>query len=138
MIVATWEPHQAAVVAAIHDAGLELQVILNKRAVMILPLGVNKATGLAVALEELGLSPSDVVAVGDAENDLAFLAACGCGVAVANALPMLKERSHLVTRGDHGAGVTEVIDGLLMDDLKTALQSRGVPIVTVAAPGRAS
>lgn len=105
---------------------------------MILPSGVNKATGLAVALDELGLSPQNVVAVGDAENDVAFLAACGCGVAVANALPSLKDQAHFVTRGDHGAGVSEVIDGLLQDDLKTALQGRSVPVATVAEPGRAS
>ena len=40
---------------------------------MVLPAGVNKATGLAAALAELGLSPHNVVGVGDAENDHAFL-----------------------------------------------------------------
>ena len=49
VIVATWEPHQAAVLDAIRHLGLELQVIFNKGAVMVLPSGVNKATGLAVA-----------------------------------------------------------------------------------------
>ena len=59
---------------AIRDLGLELQVIFNKGAVMVLPSGVNKATGLDAALDELGLSPHNVVGVGDAENDHAFLA----------------------------------------------------------------
>jgi HAD superfamily hydrolase (TIGR01484 family) len=117
VIVATWEPHQAAVLDAIHGLGLELQVIFNKGAVMVLPSGVNKATGLLAALDELGLSPHNAVAAGDAENDHALLAACECGVAVANALPALAEHADLVTRGDHGAGVVELIDGLLADDL---------------------
>jgi HAD superfamily hydrolase (TIGR01484 family) len=117
VIVATWEPHQAAVLDAIRDMGLELHVIFNKGAVMILPTGVNKATGLATALDELGLSPHNVVGVGDAENDHAFLALCECAVAVSNALPALKERADLVTAGDHGAGVAELIDRLLADDL---------------------
>ena len=47
MIVATWEPHETAVLRTIRDQGLELQVIFNKGAVMVLPAGVNKATGLA-------------------------------------------------------------------------------------------
>src|SRR5204863_455237 len=55
--------------------------------------------------------------VGDAENDHAFLAYCERGVAVANALPALKEMADLVTRADHGAGVVELIDHLLADDL---------------------
>jgi hydroxymethylpyrimidine pyrophosphatase-like HAD family hydrolase len=117
VIVATWEPHQAAVLDAIRHLGLELQVIFNKGAVMVLPSGVNKATGLAAALEELGLSPHNAVGVGDAENDHAFLAACECAVAVANALPTLKERADWVTRGDHGAGVIDLAEGLITDDL---------------------
>jgi HAD superfamily hydrolase (TIGR01484 family) len=117
VIVATWEPHQAVVLEVIKELGLELQVIFNKGAVMVLPSGVNKATGLAAALEELGLSPHNVVGVGDAENDHAFLAFCECAVAVANALPTLKERADYVTSGDHGAGVVELIDKLIRDDM---------------------
>jgi hydroxymethylpyrimidine pyrophosphatase-like HAD family hydrolase len=118
VIVATWRPHETATLEVIRNLGLELQVIFNKGAVMILPSGVNKATGLAAALSELGLSTHNVVAVGDAENDHAFLSACECAVAVANALPTLKERADVVTTGDHGAGVTEIVDGLLASDLR--------------------
>ena len=117
VIVATWEPHQAAVAEVIREAGLGLQVILNKRAVMILPPGVNKATGLAAALDELGIAPENVVAVGDAENDREMLELCGCSAAVANALPALKGCVDVVTRAGHGAGVTELIDALIADDL---------------------
>ena len=85
---------------------------------MVLPSGVNKATGLGAALAELGLSPHNVVAVGDAENDHALLQSCECGAAVANALPALKARADLVLERDHGAGVRELIDRLLEDDLR--------------------
>jgi hypothetical protein len=84
---------------------------------MVLPSGVNKASGLTRALERLKLSPHNVVGVGDAENDLGFLALCECGVAVANALEAVKKAAAWTTRGDHGAGVIEVIDALLADDL---------------------
>jgi HAD superfamily hydrolase (TIGR01484 family) len=117
VIVAAREPHQAEVLEAIRELGLELHVIFNKGAVMVLPSGVNKATGLAAALEELALSPHNVVGVGDGENDHAFLAGCECAAAVANALPAVRDRADLVTRGDHGAGVVELIDRLLADDL---------------------
>jgi HAD superfamily hydrolase (TIGR01484 family) len=126
-IVATWQPHAGAVLDAIRATGLDLQVILNKRAVMVLPTGVNKATALA----ELGLDPADVVAVGDAENDEAFLAHCGFGAAVANAVPSLEERAKLVTRGDHGAGVAELIDGLLAGCFRDALPT----VASEPAPG---
>src|SRR3954447_6075330 len=76
VIIATWEPHEKTVLETIRDCGLELQVIFNKGAVMGLPAGVNKATGLATALAELELSPHNTVGIGDAENDHAFLSFC--------------------------------------------------------------
>ncbi|HEY7067297.1 MAG TPA: HAD hydrolase family protein [Chloroflexota bacterium] len=117
VIVATWEPHEQAVLDAIRELGLELQVIFNKGAVMVLPAGVNKSSGFQAALDELGLSPHNAVGTGDAENDHAFPALCECAVAVANALPAVKERADSVTAGDHGAGVVELIERLLRDDL---------------------
>lgn len=117
-IVATWEPHEAAVLEVIRDLGLELQIIFNKGAVMILPPGVNKAAGLAAALEELELSRHNVVAVGDAENDHAFLRASGCAAAVANALPMLKEIADIKLVRDHGAGVVELIERICCEDAR--------------------
>ena len=117
VIVATWEPYQQIVLDTIRDLGLELQVIFNKGAVMILPSGINKAFGLKKALTELGFSLHNVVGVGDAENDHAFLTASEYGVAVANALPMLKEQADLVMTKDHGEGVEELIDLIINKQL---------------------
>ncbi len=119
VIVATWQPHEPTVLEAIRDLGLELQVIFNKGAVMILPSGVNKATGLAAALSDLKLSAHNVVGIGDAENDHAFLQLCECSAAVANALPAVIDHADIVTRAGHGAGVRELIDELLEDDLRS-------------------
>ncbi|MBZ9964585.1 HAD family hydrolase [Mesorhizobium sp. BR1-1-2] len=115
-VVATWEPQEAAVLSEIKELGLELEIIFNKGAVMVLPSGVNKATGLACALEELGFSAHNVVGVGDAENDHAFLRAVGFGVAVANALPTVKETADFVTASPRGAGVVELIEQLISRD----------------------
>ena len=109
-IVATWEPHQAAVLEAIREHGLEHQIVFNKGAVMVLPPGINKAAGLETALKELGLSYHNVVGVGDAENDQAFLQNCGCAVAVANALPAVKQTSHICLTSDNGDGIIELIE----------------------------
>ena len=116
-IVATWEPHETTVLQIIRDMGLELQVIFNKGAVMVLPAGVTKASGLLHALQEVKLTPHEVVGVGDAENDHAFLSMCECSCAVSNALPSLKERVDYVASRDHGGGVAEVIEMLAGNDL---------------------
>jgi phosphoglycolate phosphatase (TIGR01487 family) len=124
VIVATREPHETTVLEVIKALGLELQVIFNKGAVMVLPSGVNKATGLKAALEELGLKPEQAIGVGDAENDHAFLELCGCAVAVGNALPAVKERAHLVTEATHGAGVQELIHRWLSGDLNAEVAQK--------------
>ena len=112
-IVATVEPHEHIVLAAIRDLGLEWHVIFNKGAVMALPAEVTKATGLAPALAAIGIAAADTVGVGDAENDQAFLRVCGLAVAVENALDSVKSIAHVVTAGARGAGVTELIDRVL-------------------------
>jgi HAD superfamily hydrolase (TIGR01484 family) len=128
-IVATWEPHEIAVLGAIRDLGLEMQVIFNKGAVMALPSGINKATGLSAALAELGLSHHNAIGIGDAENDHAFLALCECSVAVSNALPLIKERADLVTSDDHGDGVIELIDRIISSDLtEVRLERHHIPL----------
>ena len=113
VVVATWEFHRKSVEEAIREFGLDLQIVMNKGSVMALPAGVDKASGLAVALGELRIAARDVVAVGDAENDLAFMAACGRSAAVANALPEVKAAADVVTIGERGAGVVELIDAIL-------------------------
>ncbi len=117
VIVATWEPHETTVLQTIRDLGLELQIIFNKGAVMILPTGVNKATGLRAALAKLGISHHNTVGIGDAENDEAFLKTCGVSVAVDNALDVVKKQVTIVTGGARGAGVRELIDQLIENDL---------------------
>jgi HAD superfamily hydrolase (TIGR01484 family) len=136
VIVATWEPHQDKVLQSIRDLGLDLQVIFNKGAVMILPSAVNKATGLVKALGDLGLSRHNTVGVGDAENDHALLELAECGVAVANALPVLKERADLVLEGDHGAGIIELIDRMIDDDLASVPLVRRAIVLGKTKDGR--
>ncbi|AOE60635.1 HAD-IIB family hydrolase [Pseudomonas corrugata] len=115
-VIATWHPFEGAVITSIRELGLELQMTFNKDAVMVLPSGVNKASGLSAALLRLGICELNVVGVGDAENDHAFLAICGCSAAVNNAIESIKAQADICLRNDHGQGVCELIDMLLEKD----------------------
>jgi HAD superfamily hydrolase (TIGR01484 family) len=119
VMVATREPFQDLVLDTIRAMGLALHVEFNKGAVMILPAGTTKGTGLAAALQDMGLLPEGVIGVGDAENDQSLLALCGCAVSVANAIPSLKLRSDWVTPSAEGPGVVELVDRVLADDLRS-------------------
>jgi hydroxymethylpyrimidine pyrophosphatase-like HAD family hydrolase len=126
VIVATWEPNETEVLTVIRELGLDLQVIFNKGAVMVLPAGVNKASGLSAALDKMGLSVHNTVAVGDAENDLSFLKLCELSVAVANALPSVKSEVDWITEAARGDGVIELIERLLTLDLTEDLRESSI------------
>lgn len=112
-MVATVRPHETTVLEAVRDLGLELQIVFNREAVMVLPAGVNKASGLTAALTELALSPHNVIGIGDSENDHAFLSLCEYSAAPANAVPAVKEAADHRTTESEGAGVAEFITGWL-------------------------
>lgn len=115
-LVATREPYAESCLAAIREAGVERSLVFNKGALMLLPGGVTKGTGVEAALAAMELSPHNLLGIGDAENDHAFLGMCECAVAVADAVPALRERADYVTRGGAGAGVVEFIEEHLLED----------------------
>ena len=113
-IVATVAPYDREARDAIRELGLDWQVIMNRESAMLLPSGINKASGLRVALRELGLKPVETCAIGDAENDRELFASAGFRAAVANAVPSLKAMADVVTRAPEGAGVAELVRELLV------------------------
>jgi hydroxymethylpyrimidine pyrophosphatase-like HAD family hydrolase len=117
VIVATHAPQETLVLEIIRELGLELHVIFNREAVMVLPAGINKASGTKLALRNLGMSPHELVAIGDAENDHSFMRLAECPVAVANAVDSIKAMAAFVTKGAAGQGVIELIDQLIANDL---------------------
>jgi hypothetical protein len=123
-IVATASGNAVVVAETLAALGLDWRPILNKDSVMCLPPGVDKASGLAAALDAVGLSAEHVLGVGDAENDRAFLAVCGVSAAVANALDDVKASVDIVAPQDDGAGVAWLIDRLLEDPEGFAQRAR--------------
>ena len=68
-IVATARTNEAEVAAALEALELPWRMIFNKDSVMVLPDGVDKASGLVAGLLALGLTPPDALGVDVCEND---------------------------------------------------------------------
>jgi HAD superfamily hydrolase (TIGR01484 family) len=115
IIVGTGSALAEEVTSIVKTLGLDLVAILNKDSVMFLPAGVDKASGLAAGARLLDCHLSEIVAIGDAENDLAFLSACGFSVAVRNAIDALKDVADFVTPLPNGEGVTQFIRDHILD-----------------------
>ena len=86
VVVGTWEQHTPAVLDVIRTCGIDAQVAFNRAAVMLLPSGLNKATGVRHALAVLGRSERNMIAFGDAENDQPLLAAAELAVTARGAV----------------------------------------------------
>jgi hydroxymethylpyrimidine pyrophosphatase-like HAD family hydrolase/CheY-like chemotaxis protein len=84
-IVTTRKPHDEAILKLLEQMDDGITVEYNQHAAMVLPPGVTKGTGLRYALEQLGYSPRNVVACGDAENDLSLFEVSELAVATSDA-----------------------------------------------------
>jgi hydroxymethylpyrimidine pyrophosphatase-like HAD family hydrolase len=85
----------------------------------VLPPGITKATGLAIALERYGVGLADVLVFGDMPNDLPMISAVagagGRAVAVANAHPAVRAATDHVTGGHDADGVARYLEAVLAD-----------------------
>jgi hypothetical protein len=83
----------------------------------VLPPGVTKATGLAVALARYDVGLGDVLAFGDMPNDLPMIGAVtdagGRAVAVANAHPAVRAAAGRLTGGHDADGVAHYLEAVL-------------------------
>ncbi len=90
VVIATERSQTAAVRRAVEQTGAAVQLVYNNDSLMLLPEGIDKRTGLEAAAGRLGLALKEILAIGDAENDEAMLAACGRGIRVANPAQALR------------------------------------------------
>jgi hypothetical protein len=83
----------------------------------VLPPGITKATGLAVALARYGVGFEDVLVFGDMPNDLPMITAVveagGRAVAVANAHPAVRGAATELTSGNDAEGVARYLEAVL-------------------------
>ena len=82
----------------------------------ILPLGNDKSKGVRAVLKSMDVNPmTDVVAIGDGENDAEMLRFVGCGVAMANATEKTKSgAAHVLDASNTQDGVAEAIDRFVL------------------------
>lgn len=113
VVVGVSDSHAPQVFELVRAFGLDCQLIFNRAALMVLPSGVSKATGVRWALEELGRSEHNMIAFGDAENDLPLLAAAQLGIAARSAVPALSTVADDRLTQPGGAGVAQYVRRLL-------------------------
>jgi Cof subfamily protein (haloacid dehalogenase superfamily) len=76
-------------------------------------LQANKGVALRAVMDLVGVPPSQVLALGDGENDVPLLRAAGCGVAVGNAVPALRAVAQRIVASNDADGVALVVEELL-------------------------
>ena len=112
-IAATWAQNENIVKQVSDQNRYRPTLDWNKLALMILPTGADKGSGLKRLLEQCDLSSETLMAFGDGENDRSLLAIANTAVAVQDAVPALQEIAHVVSINPGPAGVVEVLQALL-------------------------
>ncbi|MCL1996400.1 MAG: HAD family hydrolase [Defluviitaleaceae bacterium] len=86
----------------------------NENLLEFLPYAMNKAQGLTRLCQHLGIEMHETVSIGDNYNDIEMIQACGFGIAVANAVPELKNAADYVTkRTNNKDAIKEAVDLVL-------------------------
>ena len=86
-----------------------VKVIDTGYAIHLQAPGIDKGTALEALAQEMGLLPSDFLAIGDSVNDIQMIRKAGVGVTVANAHPDTKAAAEFVAEKEYGDGFVEVI-----------------------------
>jgi hydroxymethylpyrimidine pyrophosphatase-like HAD family hydrolase len=115
VVVGTARSDAARVAEALAAAAVSLEVVPNRGRLMLLPHGISKGSGVRRVIRDLGLSPHDVLALGDAENDLDLFAACGFAACPASAVTAVRERADWVFPGEDGSAVAAAIVGPILE-----------------------
>jgi phosphoglycolate phosphatase (TIGR01487 family) len=87
--------------------GWDVEIEATGFAIHIMEPGHSKVDGVRKACQILGIDISEVVAVGDSDNDVKMLSQCGYGIAVGNASGPAKEAADYVCAAPHSEGVAE-------------------------------
>lgn len=74
--------------------------------------GWSKREGLKKLCQSLSLSPSDVAALGDSENDLEMIQWAGIGIAMGNASPQVKTAANYITKSNEEDGIVHALQYL--------------------------
>lgn len=113
VIVGTWEQHANKVLEVIRRFGIDAQLVFNRAALMVLPSGINKGVGIRRALDELGRCEHNLIAFGDAENDIPMFLDAEIGVAARGSVPAIMALADDSLSQPGGAGVALYIRRLL-------------------------
>jgi hydroxymethylpyrimidine pyrophosphatase-like HAD family hydrolase len=127
--------HDLVVLEEIGRLGLDCQILRNRAALMVLPAGVTKGSGLLEALDDLGVSRHNTITVGDGENDRSLLEAGEYGVAVANAVEALKVHADMVLDEVDGSGVAQLLRGPLLTGERRGHSARWQVVVGTTSDG---
>ncbi|WP_327354158.1 HAD family hydrolase [Streptomyces sp. NBC_01304] len=92
--------------------GLVTVTMAGPGTVELQPLGISKASGLALAAESLGLTAAETITFGDMPNDVPMFRWAAYGVAMANAHHELKAIADEITTSNDEDGVAAVLERL--------------------------
>jgi len=97
----------------LEQEGLDVKIVDSMYAYHINHKSIDKAKGLKVALDMLGLSLDECVAIGDSETDVPLFRSCAYSIAIGNANGYVKSMAKVSVKGNDGNGLVEAINHVI-------------------------
>ena len=118
VVISVKKEFEKDVIDLVNGIRLNVKIEYNRDSIMILPNNIDKALGVKEALRLLKLRPTELICIGDAENDSSLFDIGTVSVATFDAVPELKERADIVCSEEGAIGVTRFLNDLLNSVLK--------------------
>jgi phosphoglycolate phosphatase len=99
----------------LQDTNMGVELTDSKYSFHINNIGINKATGLAKALDILKIKPSETVTIGDSETDIPLFQFCAFSIALNHADEEVKSKATYVVSQNSGKGLVEALDYIALN-----------------------
>jgi len=93
----------------------DLSVAISKPFFLeVMPKGIDKSASIRHLAKKLNIKQEEIIAVGNAGNDLTMIEYAGLGVWVANVTPDLKNKADEIVASNNNDGVAEVVERFIL------------------------
>jgi hydroxymethylpyrimidine pyrophosphatase-like HAD family hydrolase len=99
----------------LQDTNMSVELTDSKYSFHINNIGINKASGLAKALDILKIKPSETVTIGDSETDIPLFQFCAFSIALNHADEDVKSKANYVVSQNSGKGLVEALDYIALN-----------------------
>lgn len=97
------------------EANKEIEIVSStSHNIEVTKKGISKGKAIEILADHYNIKREEIIAIGDSENDLSMIEFAGTGIAMGNAIELVKQKADYVTETNDNDGVAEAINKFVL------------------------